>query len=157
MYTMLFLAIIGAGGCFTGSNPAFTPSEFGHHVQTTRARYLVTEPGFLTKLAATAEVSGVPASRIFVLDPTHSEVSWPSNSVEDLLHHGEADWIRFEDNDAAKNTVAALLSTSGTTGLPKAAMISHYSCVMQNIMIQDSERKTYDVSRKHVKSMMLYG
>lgn len=142
---MLFLAIIGAGGRFTGSNPAFTPSEFAHHIQTTQARFLITESGFLAKLVPTAEASGVRASRTFVMDTTQQDMHQNSNTVQDLLRHGEADWIRFNEEDEAKHTTAALLSTSGTTGLPKAAMISHYNCVMQNIMLQDSEDKTYNV------------
>ncbi|KAK4696726.1 hypothetical protein P7C71_g1233, partial [Lecanoromycetidae sp. Uapishka_2] len=78
---------------------------------------------------------------------THSETPQHHTSIKDLLEYGEADWICFQDEEEAKNTAAALLSTSGTTGLPKAAIISHYSCVMQNVMIQDSEHKTYKISR----------
>jgi len=43
--------------------------------------------------------------------------SWNS-----LLDKGETDWVQVEDPDT---TPAAYFSTSGTTGLPKAAIITH--------------------------------
>ena len=38
--------------------------------------------------------------------------------VTELLDHGEADWVRFDDEIRAKSTVAAMYSTSGTSGEP---------------------------------------
>ena len=67
------------------------------------------------------------------------------------MNHGESDWIRFDRHDESRNTTAALLSTSGTTGLPKAAMISHYSCIIQNIMLNDSKNKPYKVFCVHFR------
>lgn len=153
MYTMLFLGIIGAGGRFTGSNPGYTHSELRHHMQSTRARFLITEYELLPVFAQVGEY-GVPASRVFVLDtdsnrlPTSRFVpKFSCSSIQELLNHGERDWVRFSSQEEAKNTTAALLSTSGTTGLPKAAMISHHSLVMQNIMLEDGKEKPYKVSR----------
>ena len=54
-------------------------------------------------------------------------------SLCDLLEHGESDWIRFQDEDFAKNAPAAIYSTSGTSGLPKAAILSHYSLVCHHL------------------------
>lgn len=146
MYTMLFLGIIGAGGRFTGSNPGYTQSELRHHLQSTRARFVVTEYELLPVLVQVGEC-GVPASNVFALE-THSHFAtglYYCNSIRELLIHGERDWVRFSSEEEAKNTTAALLSTSGTTGLPKAAMISHHSFVTQSIMLEDSKEKPYKV------------
>lgn len=144
---MLFLGIIGAGGRFTGSNPGYTHLELRHHLQSTRARFLITEYELLPVIAQVGEY-GVPASNVFALE-TNSHYATKSycNSIQELLNHGERDWVRFTSVEEAKNTTAALLSTSGTTGLPKAAMISHHSFVMQSIMLEDSKEKPYKVSR----------
>lgn len=153
MYTMLFLGIIGAGGRFTGSNPGYTHSELRHHMQSTRTRFLITEYELFPLVAQVGEY-GVPASRVFALDTdtrrllkTRTVPRFACSSVQELLNHGEQDWVRFSSEEEAKNTTAALLSTSGTTGLPKAAMISHHSFVMQGIMLEDSKEKPYKVSR----------
>lgn len=145
MYTMLFLGIVGAGGRFTGSNPAYTPTELGHHLQNTKTRFIITEAELLPKIAPAAEVSGISVSNIYLFDAPKQDSPFQCNSVQELLRHDEADWVTFTDEDEAKDTTAALLSTSGTTGLPKAAMISHYSCVVENLILEDSSRKPYRV------------
>lgn len=72
-----------------------------------------------------------------------SITSWRS-----LLDHDEEDWIAFDDEETAKSTVAAMLTTSGTTGLPKAAEISHHALVAQSQLINmDTEHKPYQIRR----------
>jgi long-subunit acyl-CoA synthetase (AMP-forming) len=144
---MLFLGIVGAGGRFTGSNPAYTTNELSHHIQNTKARFVITESEFLpTVINLATQESGVHASNVFVLDSS-SQGTLRCKPLQDLLVHEEEDWVTFSREDEAKDTTAALLSTSGTTGLPKAAMISHYSCVVANTILADSKYKPYNVSR----------
>ena len=64
-----------------------------------------------------------------------------------LLQHGESDWNRFADETKAKETTACLLSTSGTTGLPKLAIITHAACVAQGTILSDATEKPYVVKR----------
>lgn len=142
---MLVLGIVGAGGRFTGCNPAYTASELGQQVRLTNARFLITEPDLLPKVATLVETMAVSAPNVFVLDNTGQEVPGNWRSVRELLRYGERDWVKFQSAAEAKNTTAALLLTSGTTGLPKAAMISHHSFVMMNILLNDSARKPYNV------------
>lgn len=142
---MLVLGIIGAGGRFTGCNPAYTASELGHQIRLTRARFLITEPEVLSKVATAVESFALSPSSVFVLDNTDKEIPIHWNSIQDLFKHGETDWVKCQTVEEARHTTAALLLTSGTTGLPKAARISHYCFVMMNLTLNDSARKPYEV------------
>jgi 4-coumarate--CoA ligase len=133
-----------------GSNPGYTTLELSHHLRISKAKVLITAPELIKKVGVSAQEVGLPSSSILlfdVQDQLSQEASGGYASWRSLLQHGEEDWLSFEGEEKAKTTVAALLSTSGTTGLPKAAMISHYSCVMQNIVAYDSGEKPYEVGR----------
>jgi acyl-CoA synthetase (AMP-forming)/AMP-acid ligase II len=58
-----------------------------------------------------------------------------------LLPNGEADWTSVSDPD---NTAAAYVGTSGTSGLPKAAILSHTYMVSQAEILS----RTLSVSQK---------
>ena len=137
------MAVIGAGGIFTGSNPAYTSLELNHHVRTSRAKYLIAEPHVLATAVESAGECGIPDSRLFVFDSFDKEPYESHRSWQDLLEHREEEWVRF-NRPAEKDTVAMLGFTSGTTGLPKAAMITHNYAVSQ-IWAIESRGKPYDV------------
>ncbi|KAK0637854.1 Acyl-CoA ligase azaF [Lasiodiplodia hormozganensis] len=127
-YSVLYLGIIGAGAIFTGVNPAFTPNELSHHFSLTKPSLLIVEPKMLEKTLTAAKQAGIATDRIYVFDtetenPDPSILSWNA-----LLENGEADWVTVE---SPHETVASYNSTSGTSGLPKAAMITHSYHVSQ--------------------------
>lgn len=101
----------------------------------------------LATVQATAKVCKIPDERILVLDAFDKTpfAKYPYESWETLLHYGEDDWVRFKDPALdMSNTIAALAFTSGTTGLPKAAMISHQYSVAQIDALR-SHSKPYKV------------
>ncbi|KAI9818922.1 MAG: hypothetical protein M1827_007743 [Pycnora praestabilis] len=149
-YSLIFLAIIGAGGCFAGSNPGYTSQELAHHMKTTKTRFVITDPTKLSNIQTAAQECGIQETNIYIFNPLDQHL--PHGSVifkgwEEFMRHGECDWIRFDDEQKAHSTTAVLLSTSGTTGLPKSAMISHQHCVVQSIILREGKQKPYEISR----------
>lgn len=63
------------------------------------------------------------------------------------MTHGEEDWLRFDDLKTAQETTAAMLFSSGTTGLPKAVAISHHNLVAQNELVFEIRAKPYRVCK----------
>ena len=143
---MFVLAIIGAGGVFTGTNPSYTPTELTRHLRDTNARFLVADHDLLAKASSAANECGLPFSRIFVLNDKEGQTFPHNHSWKALMAFGEADWDTFTEPDQAQNTTAALMSTSGTSGFPKAAMISHASMIVQTVMLDDAKQKPYQVT-----------
>lgn len=91
-----------------------------------------------------AETAGVSAQNTFIFDTFTEYEDCEFRSWKVLLKCPESDWVTFDDENLAKSTVAALMSTSGTTGLPKAAKCSHYSQVAQSVMLAEG-KKPYEV------------
>ncbi|TVY57943.1 Acyl-CoA ligase azaF, partial [Lachnellula suecica] len=121
-YTALYLGIIGAGGCFTGANPGYTVNELSHHLTITGSKYLLVEAGVLETATTAAKKCSIPLSNVFVLNYRGEAVPDGNQSWMKLLNKGEKDWVRVKD---PATTPAAYFGTSGTTGLPKAAVITH--------------------------------
>jgi len=118
----LYLGIIGSGGCFTGGNPGYTAHELAHHLSITQAKFILTSSETLGIATVAAKECGIPISRIFVLDFQGEKIPEENQSWARLLQCGEKDWVHVEDPN---NTTAAFIITSGTSGLPKAAIIPH--------------------------------
>ncbi|KAF2101590.1 amp dependent CoA ligase [Rhizodiscina lignyota] len=123
-YPILVLSIIGCGGRFTGTNPAYTSYELKHHLGITKAKFIFSESDILPNVQQAATQLGISQSNIFIFNPRGEPVTSGYQSWNSLFNHGEQDWIRFDDKHTAEQTVAALFTTSGTTGLPKALTCS---------------------------------
>ncbi|KIW01906.1 uncharacterized protein PV09_06747 [Verruconis gallopava] len=145
-YPITVLGIIGAGCVYTGTNPAYTPRELTHHISVTKAKLFLVEPELLSPVLEAMKRSSIDSSKVFLFDP-YSQQNSELPSWQSLLDHGEQDWVRFEDENESKNTTAMRLTTSGTTGLPKAAELSHHNLVSQHTLVWESQipKKPYDL------------
>jgi 4-coumarate--CoA ligase len=91
----------------------------------------------LENIVEAATECGIEKERIFIFDPVRARLPDGYQSWKSLLTHGEQDWVRFNGLEKCKNTTAALLFSSGTTGIPKAAMISHYNLITQHTLVNE--------------------
>ncbi|KAJ5921644.1 hypothetical protein N7454_009118 [Penicillium verhagenii] len=146
-YSILVLAIIGAGGIFTGSNPAYTPNELAHHVRAAECKFLISEPEILNNLLTAAKKVGIQKENVWIFDNVEQAVPPGHKSWKALMGHGEEDWVRFNDLRIAETTTAARLFSSGTTGLPKAAMITHYNLIAQHELVIGLHPRDFPISR----------
>lgn len=131
-YPVIYLAIIGAQGRFVGSNPAYKGSDLRRLLQCSEAKFLIIDSRQLDDALPTALEIGIDTNNIFLLDeyllvPHRSALkSWRS-----LLRFGEEDWYTPCSSQEGKITPAVQLLTSGTSGLPKLAIMSHYGILVQ--------------------------
>lgn len=102
---------------------------------------MITHLATLTTATTAADECGISRSNIFVFNMRGEDVPEGYQSWTQLLQNGEADWISVPDPD---NTTAAYVSTSGTSGLPKAAILSHSYMVSQAKILS----RTLSISQK---------
>ncbi|KAF7720249.1 Uncharacterized protein PECH_003364 [Penicillium ucsense] len=155
LYPALFFSVIGAGGVYMGSNPRSQQQELDHIVGLAQPKLILTTHDALPTLQEVAQARGMAPSQICVVDERavdhcaqlflRYEMRYPASAeflggtagamngrignFADLLCYGETDWMVFSDALAAQNTPAAMFSTSGTGGLPKAAILSHHAII----------------------------
>ena len=157
MYPMLSLGIIGAGGIFTGTNPSSTSFELAHHMRASRTKFVITEPEMLEAVLEATKECKLAKSSILIFNVLDQAVPEGFSSWTTLLSQGEEDWVRFNDIETARKTEAARLFSSGTTGLPKAAMISHHNLIAQHTLNWEDDKRDFSIKRILVMPMFHVG
>lgn len=116
-------------------------------MKTAKVKALIVEPELLKPVLEAADAVGIAKERIFVFDNQGEKIPDGLRSWRTLFEHGEQDWTRLSGQEAKTRTAARLFS-SGTTGLPKAAELSHYNLIAQHTMVNHNSSKDYgQVSR----------
>ncbi|KAJ6123107.1 AMP-dependent synthetase/ligase [Penicillium capsulatum] len=144
---ILVLAIIGAGGIFTGTNPSYTPTELAHHIKAAECKFLISEPEILDSLLRAAEQTGVAKENLWIFDNLGQPIPDGMKSWKELMQWGSQGWVPFNDLTRARTTTAARLFSSGTTGLPKAAIITHYNLIAQHELVMGANPRPFPISR----------
>jgi len=115
-YAVAFHGAAWAGGAVTPINPTYTAHEVNHQLKDSGARFLVTVSMFLDIAKEAAE--GTTVEEIFTIDK--SDVA----SLADLM--GEP---MQEHATVVATDIVALPYSSGTTGLSKGVMLTHFNLV----------------------------
>ncbi|KAK2797181.1 hypothetical protein FQN50_009280 [Emmonsiellopsis sp. PD_5] len=164
LYSAIFYGVIGAEGIHMGTNPRSQPYELEHLIQQVEPTIIITSPdgvGTVRKAmksrslqicvlddSAVSKISHHLASRPPTPNGTFTQTDGFERDLfnfSSLFNQGQSDWIQFDDQQLAESTPAAMFATSGTGGLPKAAILSHHTIVTHHLTIHYPV--PYDVSR----------
>jgi acyl-CoA synthetase (AMP-forming)/AMP-acid ligase II len=117
-YAVAFHAVSLAGGTTTTVNPLYTVDELVRQLKDSGASYLLTIPQFMDKARQAAKETGI--TQLFVFGEAEGAEPFAS-----LMQPGPLPAVSIDP----RNDVVVLPYSSGTTGLPKGVMLTHFNMV----------------------------
>ena len=117
-YAITLLAIWSLGGRSLTINPLYTAREMGEQLRGAGARYALTIPELAPRVR---EAAGEVVETIYTFGEADGAIAFEPLMTE----HAEPPEVAID----SREDTAILLYSSGTTGLPKGVMLTHYNVV----------------------------
>ncbi|EFQ26604.1 AMP-binding enzyme [Colletotrichum graminicola] len=136
-------AIHRLSGIVTPASAAYSAQELEHQLRSSNAKALFTCIPLLETALKAAKAVNLPNDRIFLLPVPGVSQKTPYITLDDLVEEGkslpEVEPLKWVKGQGARQ-VAYLCYSSGTSGLPKAVMISH-----RNVIANVLQFTTYEI------------
>ena len=143
-----FFAALRLGATVVNINPTYTPRELKHQLEDSGAETILLLNIFLPRLR---EIQQATAIKRVIVTTIYDTLAFPTSVVVRRSQQKEPDWVEVVPDDTTwmfdellaeyppappivatdPADVALLQYTGGTTGVPKAAMLTHYN-IMAN-------------------------
>ena len=123
-YAVAFFGVSTAGGIVTTMNPLYTAEEVHRQLVDSGARFLLTFPPALDAARSAAE--GTAVEEVFMFGEGDGATPFAS-----LLAEGDPPAPALDP----RRDLVALPYSSGTTGMPKGVMLSHFNVVSNLVQI----------------------
>jgi 4-coumarate--CoA ligase len=138
-YPVAMLGVLRAGGVVSGASPAYNVEEMTYALKTADAKFIMTMPNSMEVAAAAAKNAGIPKERVFLLEGDMEGFTTMQQLLSigrGYLEENQIPQFQIPSGKQNKNVCGYLSFSSGTTGLPKAVMISHANVIAQCLQIQ---------------------
>jgi 4-coumarate--CoA ligase len=133
-YPIALLGILMAGGVFTGANPGYVTRELAYQLKDSGARFLLCADASLESGVEAAQSIGMGKERVFrfddlLLDGTGTSRLGVKNWTALIEPESVGKSFKWFEPQDPKDTICCLNYSSGTTGVPKGVMITHFNYV----------------------------
>ena len=118
-YAVAFYGVALLGGINTTINPLYTVEELARQLNDANAKYLLTIPVFTDNALAAAALSNI--EEVFVIGAAEGASDYSSL----LQPAGELPEVQINPRE----DIVVLPYSSGTTGMPKGVMLTHYNLI----------------------------
>ncbi|KAJ5816507.1 hypothetical protein N7447_008740 [Penicillium robsamsonii] len=135
-YIIAVHSVWWAGGVVSLINDSLSPTEIAYGIQLVKPDYIVVGSSASAKLPKSLSLNRPASStiKIVALGESHPQwPSWPKPNVGGNLQEIEAHSFANGDN---RQVPAAIILSSGTTGHPKAVVLSHYNLIAVNYQLR---------------------
>ncbi|XP_062502464.1 uncharacterized protein LOC134179554 [Corticium candelabrum] len=135
-YPLALFGSLVAGGTVTTANPVYNERELTHQLKDANAKFVVTTSQFADLAGEAARRSGT-VDEIFVIGNSRSDVPAGCTGFGELMND-DGTALPSSLTILPKKDVAVLPYSSGTTGLSKGVMLSHYNLVSNVCQVASS-------------------